>query len=646
MSYRSLVCFSKRANRKVVGVLFALSLTCALASAASGEPNKPDALRAQGGVTSVTLMPSALRSLGLSEIAPSAASADQLRAAAPEALVRLSSPHGVLDSLTQADLPAFQLRLRAGAQTLAPILHGRLWFDGALVKTEWRDAQQRVWLRGNYAHPDVIGVASGRAHSGAPRFEVRYIDLRLGPAFVAAIAQPKRLDQLLGVGNVVMPLRIITEAKDATPLGCDLTNFTSPSNLADVELIGLENFEQLRCSDCDGPSAQSNGQIVVAPSAILRNSGTTVVPWYEKFTPDSPPYNNDQHPFLVWNLYRQDLDGVLRQIGQSGVKHAFFSFNLSCGCPAGLLLGVGCFDNYASLTNDTPGDSACTSSFCHQGPRRELIPSKGLFGRCGSVFDPNCDGDQSDITPYGPYDFRLVLDENEISDAPTSGVRWFGDAYYIVRDEGNWINNIGSRELFPSWDASATGKWRFLQTAPNAIEQNFEQGSILHRWTALAPAGARSRLSTLETPNGRIVVDVRARQLTPGQWRYQNTVFNHDFAVGVVIGNGANIAVTDNRGLSALTFQAAPPVAVSPVRMVDADLVPANNWPGSSVPAGVAFQAPGANTQNWGTLYSYIYDSPQPPGEIELVFNGSNNVQFRAAIMGPSLERLFSDGFN
>ena len=57
---------------------------------------------------------------------------------------------------------------------------------------------------------------------------------------------------------------------------------------------------------------------LVAPSSSLVNlqglDGADV-PWFTKFTGPFPPYNNDQHPYLIWNMYRIDSNGKMEQIG-------------------------------------------------------------------------------------------------------------------------------------------------------------------------------------------------------------------------------------------------------------------------------------------------------------------------------------------
>ena len=55
--------------------------------------------------------------------------------------------------------------------------------------------------------------------------------------------------------------------------------------------------------------------IAVAPSATLKNVGVTDIPWHGKFSGNFPPYNNDQHPYLAWNMYR--LAVLPGQLGKS-----------------------------------------------------------------------------------------------------------------------------------------------------------------------------------------------------------------------------------------------------------------------------------------------------------------------------------------
>src|SRR5690606_22348495 len=113
---------------------------------------------------------------------------------------------------------------------------------------------------------------------------------------------------------------------------------------------------------CAGPNGALTGIAAFAPSSTLKNNvndgtlqptipgdplGTSSakytadVAWYQKFTGNSAPYGNDQHPYLIWNLYRLYPDGSIEQIGRSGVKHAFLTVNSRCisQCGGGHQLG-------------------------------------------------------------------------------------------------------------------------------------------------------------------------------------------------------------------------------------------------------------------------------------------------------------------
>ncbi len=150
------------------------------------------------------------------------------------------------------------------------------------------------------------------------------------------------------------------------------------------------SMQYSRCSGCTG--AGGNGQAVFTPSSTLRNNvnngstsatiagdplGTSAapytadIPWYSKFSGNFAPYNNDQHPYLIWNLYRLNSDGSIAQIGRSGVKHAFLTLNTSCIENPGdsHILGRGCADVYSVSNNDS--NSAL-------GPRSEIVPATNL----------------------------------------------------------------------------------------------------------------------------------------------------------------------------------------------------------------------------------------------------------------------------
>ena len=138
----------------------------------------------------------------------------------------------------------------------------------------------------------------------------------------------------------------------------------------------------------------------MVPDATVGNVGVTEVPWHEKFSGNFPPYDNDQHPYLVWNMYRLS-NGVMEQIGISPLKHAFLTINNGCTCSDFHILGVGCNDTYGVLNNDSLGDLTL---------RPEITAYTGIWKRCGSIFDPDCDGLPNNPPPRsGPMDRRMAV---------------------------------------------------------------------------------------------------------------------------------------------------------------------------------------------------------------------------------------------
>jgi hypothetical protein len=146
---------------------------------------------------------------------------------------------------------------------------------------------------------------------------MRHMNLRLSQHFADVIGRP----DLDGYPVGGLSLRAVVENDDAPQSPGD-PPCSSPwpgSGLAtDIQMIyepngvGANGFADTviarRCAippadagnECTATS--TNGEVVITPDSSLRNVGTTGVAWYGKFTGNFPPYGNDQHPYLVWNL--------------------------------------------------------------------------------------------------------------------------------------------------------------------------------------------------------------------------------------------------------------------------------------------------------------------------------------------------------
>ncbi len=101
--------------------------------------------------------------------------------------------------------------------------------------------------------------------------------------------------------------------------------------------------------------------------ASLRNAGQTAVAWHGHFSGDHQAYDNAQHPYLIWSLYRIYAAGRIKQIGAAGAKHVFYSINKYCGFPAGNVFWPGYEDLYSFSSNDNGGGEQ------NLAPRSEII---------------------------------------------------------------------------------------------------------------------------------------------------------------------------------------------------------------------------------------------------------------------------------
>jgi hypothetical protein len=519
-----------------------------------------------------------------------------------------------------------------------------------------RDALGRTWF--------VAERMMYRLDDAAARLRMPTVDLRIGPA-LAAFAGDAGLAGLV-VGDLALDAALVARSPaPSAPKTCAAPVWHgSNGKRTDVRLLAM-SVQQLRCrlsTDheqpfdlCDGPGGD-DGEVVIAPSALLRNSDqdwTADVPWYEKFLGAFPhrypPYDNDQHPILVWNLHRIDAAGRIRQVGRSGAKHAWFSTNFGCNdptCSGGNVLGRGCADEYTAGSNDNE---------YYLAPRSEIIPARGIWARCGSTWDdlgaggaPGCDGVQ-DYAPPPPaeqgYYQRLVAREADLEPASNPGARWFLEAWYVVRDDVDIFNSMGFVEIVPNWIVTAPGRgyWR-IDTVPGGA---FRNGPAIDAWVAPDATGT-ARSATVATPEGTLRVAVRATPVG-ARWRYDYAVMNLDFARAVTEGAEPDLRVLDARGVGGFAVPVPAGAGPSALQAFDLDRDPGNDWVGSVAGDQVVFTAPGgANSLDWGTLHAFSFEVSAAPVEGAVVVapaRSGSPATLSVPSLVPGVPPLFADGF-
>jgi hypothetical protein len=470
---------------------------------------------------------------------------------------------------------------------------------------------------------------------------VRAADLRIAPALAARIGVPDSANW--EVADLAMNNAVYIQGSNPVP-----DRVCSPYPWPNVEVPGvpgakyqadlfMQSFsvQPVGCQGCDGPGG-SDGIAALAPSSTLRNNihdgsqqatipgdprGTSSalytanISWKTMFDGDGAPYDNDQHPFLIWNMYRINADGSIVQIGESGVKHAFLTVNGGCAdsCHDSYSLGRGCDDTYGSGNNDSPWD---------MGPRSEIVPAKGIWGRCGSIFDADCNGSQDNDNGNDSWTQRMKVKESQIDPAANPGSTYVFESWYLARDDINIYNSMASEVGTPHYSG---GQWSFSGAT------DYQLGPAIDRWVAPDTTDPNQMNSEMAGANGHVKVAVKVTDMGSGNWRYDYAVMNLDFAHGVIQApeHGSDPRVISNRGFDRFAVPMPAGAAPTSVSFHDADADGSNDWSGGVTNGQMIWSGNDDNSLDWGTLYSFSVTAHAAPVQ--------GRASFHVAKTGPSL---------
>ncbi len=417
---------------------------------------------------------------------------------------------------------------------------------------------------------------------------------------------------------------------------------------------------------------RSNGTVVAtvpcaaspcpsAPAMLPDPLGTSTalyaadVAWHQKFTSPQPPYGNDQHPYLIWNLYRIDADGRIDQVARSGVKHAWLTTNSQCDANpgSGHILGRGCVDTYSQFNNDAIDDL---------GPRSEIIPAKAQWGRCGSVYDKDCNGAQDSQAPCSNlggntpgcqnWAFRMAVPVSQIDSTLHPGATYWVESWYIVRDDIDIFNTMQTRAI--SFGGSGTS-WNRTDGAPNDEVAGLKLGPAIDRWLARGTDTPTERSSDIVATHGQARLAVKATELDGGGWRYDYVVANFDYTVAETEGSEPNLRVLSNTGFTGFEVSAEDTAAADADEFSDGDRDAGNDWAFSQTGEALRWTPPGGdmgagtvNPLNWGTMYRFSFRSSAAPvaGVATLKAPGGIAIDVETLVpAGGGEPPLFADGF-
>lgn len=497
-------------------------------------------------------------------------------------------------------LESFVLRKRPGMETIFDLVtqYGEVPFyvnnmlveptvDGKSIRVRSMDVRISPWLANLLGKPEVIGwpVASMRVTASI------------------ATGSPSPLRESCPVSLRWPGMRVLDHPGERYHTDVFMQSLV-------VEMTG--------CEHCSGPAGQ--GRLKVTPTTILRNNVNdgkpeeTVsddprgisndlfaadVPWRNMFSQNCAPYNNDQHPYLTWSLYRINAAGQLEQVGRAGVKHAHTAQNSECvsNQNSNHVLGRGCADVYGTGDNDAQ-DAL--------GPRSEIIPFTGQWGRCASIFDPKCTGKQVIFTAGDPWQYRLGVPESLLAHLTRSGDRFVFEAWYVVRDDVNPYNSMAHVPVEFSWYAT-NGLWAVHQTQRPVL------GAVIDEWVDADHADNLSDSQELATPSGRIKAAVRASRLQSGNYRYDFAVMNVDFAIVKTSGREPDLRLLSNHGIDSVSITTSSSDKVTAITFADADQDSSNDWRATEDHQKIIWRGSARNELTWGSLFRFSFESNQPP---------------------------------
>jgi hypothetical protein len=515
------------------------------------------------------------------------------------------------------------------------------------------DADNHVWFTLDHGHYQL--------EDANRTFALRYMNLRISPHFAQMLKNPGVAGLAVGGVDTLSPLAV-GQIPSATSGVCSAPWPGQGGAVADIQMVyqsvdaesGFpDDIHFMRCGlpngsggyvDATCTATSTDRYVVLAPDTSLRNIGTTTVSWHQMFSGVFPPYGNDQHPFLVWNLYRVDADGALHQLGASGAKHAFNTINKTCNCSDHKNSYPTCEDSYSNYSNDIAANQM--PNFL--GPRSEIIPATGQWGRCASVFDKNCVGAlDSDGGAQNDFQYRLRVREDQIAAASQSGASYYFEYAYVIRDQANIYDAMGYRPVSLTKIPGTAGAYLWTVDAGT-----FANGPVLNLWVdpANPPAGARN--TELATPEGHARVAVRTKALGGGLYRYDYAVMNLDFARAVIDPahtTEPNLHVLSTAGFSAFGLPISAGVTFSDFAFSDADDDSSNDWIVTRTATALRWQAAAGHTLNWGTLFRFSFTADRAPvaakAALDVATAGIPG-GYLAITFAPLDDAIFSDNFD
>jgi hypothetical protein len=439
---------------------------------------------------------------------------------------------------------------------------------------------------------DPTGWAyGGPADHLQPVLRIKAWDLIISPALARELGRPELAGRLIGSGKIdglpiayAGPWAYPPGQNPETPYaGSGGSGAGSEGGAGPADATGVD----VKLGILGSITAQGhvgtfpNGRVGMATSTTSCNVGTVQVTWLKPM--------NENHPGISQSLFRQ-MGNRFEQVGVAWTKHGFFALsNSQCtpcqgGSPSGQFLGLGCSDTYGTSNN---GDRF------YLGPRDEWNPFTDEWEACGSFFDGvpvDCLRDE-DGSGFGAVDHRLEAFDYDL-DLP--GATYYFEGNYLVRQDVDKSNNVGSRICTMGWNGSS---WSFSTPSTGS-------GNVLVMGPAINRYGEMRTTAGLAPHDGNVVLAVQTADLGGGQYRYEYALYNWDL----------------DRKVRAFSVPSCG--IASDFYFHDIDDQPSNDWVPSVSGGNVTWTFPDVNLSGvkvagplgYATLYNFGFTSDVAPG--------------------------------
>ncbi|MEE2681290.1 MAG: PQQ-dependent sugar dehydrogenase [Planctomycetota bacterium] len=303
------------------------------------------------------------------------------------------------------------------------------------------------------------------------------------------------------------------------------------------------------------------------------NIGTEPLEWIS---------SNNLHPVISQNLY-QIHDGMIRQLGQSWLKHGFYALqnNLccqSCDGASSEYLGVGCADPYSAGLNGSQSGL---------GPKFEVNPHTGYYPYPAT-----------DLNTTGNSIYKRLQARHS---ALAQGGQFLVEAQYVAQDDaaaGNQNNNASWRPVGISGGGSngsmslqgstqredpAIRAWQYYDSSVELVDHQLQQ-------------------------DGLVILGARVEENPNGTWTYQYAIQN----------------LNSERAIRSFTVPITPGATVTSVGFHDVDYhsgepFDTTDWAHQVTTNAVQWSTgthasnPDANAIRWGTLYNFSFTTDASP---------------------------------